>query len=69
YTLINAICSGEVLRADQTMRDHIRFGVEAVVSAVHELEGTMDPQWRLKRAPRPYRPIQPPSTTTIEPLT
>jgi len=69
YTLIDAICSGDVLRADQTMRDHIRFGVEAVVSAVHDLEGTMDPQWRLKRAPRPYRPIQPPSTTTMEPLT
>jgi DNA-binding GntR family transcriptional regulator len=67
--LADAICSGDVLRADRVMRDHIRYGVDAVVRAVKEIEANMDDQWRLRRPPKPYRPIQQPSTTSPEPLT
>lgn len=52
-SLVDAIGSGDVLRADQTMREHIRFGVDSVVRAVEEVEARMDAQWRLRRAPKP----------------
>lgn len=47
--LMEAICSGDVLKADQAMRDHIRYGLDTVVRAVQEIEANVDAQWRLKR--------------------
>ena len=67
--LADAICSGDVARADRVMREHIQYSVDAVVKAVEEIEARMEAQWRLRRAPKPYRPIQPPSTTSTDPLT
>lgn len=50
--LMEAICSGDVLKADQAMRYHIRYGLDTVVKAVQEIEANVDAQWRLKRTTR-----------------
>jgi DNA-binding GntR family transcriptional regulator len=50
--LINAILTGEVLKADQAMRDHIRYGISSVVKAVESIEARSEAQWRLRRADR-----------------
>lgn len=50
--LIDAICEGGIAKADQTMREHIRFGVDGVVKAVREIDARVDAQWRLRRSGR-----------------
>lgn len=51
--LMEAICSGDVLKADDAMRGHIRYGLDSVVQAVQQIEANVDSQWRLKRSPQP----------------
>jgi DNA-binding GntR family transcriptional regulator len=47
YNLAKALCSGDVMKADITMRDHIRYGLSYVVENVKTLE--VSKPWRLKR--------------------
>jgi DNA-binding GntR family transcriptional regulator len=50
YDLARALCSGDVMKADITMRNHIRYGLNYVVENVKTLE--VSKPWRLKREPR-----------------
>lgn len=45
--LAKELCSGDVMRADTAMRDHIRYGLDYVVENLKTLEVSMS--WRLKR--------------------
>jgi DNA-binding GntR family transcriptional regulator len=47
YDLAKAICSRDVAKADQAMRNHIRFGQESVVEGIETLQ--MSKGWRLRR--------------------
>jgi DNA-binding GntR family transcriptional regulator len=45
--LAKAICSGDLMKADEAMRIHIRYGRESVVEGLESLE--LVKGWRLKR--------------------
>jgi GntR family transcriptional regulator, rspAB operon transcriptional repressor len=47
YDLATALCSGEVLKADQEMRRHIDYGLDNLVESLGKLDGSNG--WRLKR--------------------
>lgn len=45
--LAKAICSGDLMKADEAMRSHIRYGQDSVVEGLETLE--ISKGWRLKR--------------------
>ncbi|MEO8996427.1 MAG: GntR family transcriptional regulator [Nitrosospira sp.] len=47
HNLAKSLCSGDVMKADESMRIHIRYGLKTVVETL----GTLEPSkgWRLKR--------------------
>lgn len=45
--LAKALCSGDLMKADEAMRTHIRYGLSDVVKSVSTLETSQG--WRLKR--------------------
>lgn len=47
YELAKALCSGDVMKADAAMREHIRYGRDHVVENMGTLETSK--AWRLKR--------------------
>ena len=47
YDLAKAVCSGDVMKADVTMRKHIRHGLDYVVENLKTLE--VSKAWRLKQ--------------------
>jgi DNA-binding GntR family transcriptional regulator len=48
--LIEALISGDVMRADAAMRAHVRYGLPEIATHIHALEGA---EWRERRRPAP----------------
>lgn len=46
--LAKAICSGDPMKADQAMRNHVRFGMEHLIDGLASLD--VSKGWRMKRA-------------------
>ena len=49
HDLAKAICSGNLIKADEAMRSHVRYGLNHVVESLESLETSNG--WRLKRNP------------------
>ncbi len=47
HDLAKALCSGDLIKADEAMRKHIRYGLDYVIESLGRLEGSNG--WRLKR--------------------
>jgi DNA-binding GntR family transcriptional regulator len=48
--LAQALASGDPHVADDAMRHHVRYGVDATVKAVSQLRPAREPKWRMARA-------------------
>ena len=48
HNLANALCSGDLRKADDAMRNHIRYGLDRVVETIGSLENSK--VWRHKRS-------------------
>jgi DNA-binding GntR family transcriptional regulator len=49
HDLAKGLCSGDLMKADEAMRSHVRYGLNHVVESLGSLETSKG--WRLKRTP------------------